>query len=115
MTEEDKRGYPKKLVKTPGKIDYLLEEYPNMYADLSAMSAYNALTRDNEVTRQFLAKHHEKLIFGLDRFVREEDPLMIDIIKRIELPSHMAHAIFKGNAEKLLKRVGADYPGSCMR
>jgi len=102
VTPEDKMGYPKGPVSAPGKIDFLLEQYPNMHADLSAMSAYNALTRDLEVTKAFLTKHHRKLLFGTDRFVREEAPLMIDLIRQMELPPEMEQAIFRGNAEALL-------------
>lgn len=103
VTEEDKKGYPKGPIRPPGRIEHLLEAYPNMHADLSAMSAYNALSRDMEVTKRFLAKHYRKLLFGTDRFVREEDPLMIDLIRNAGLPPHMEEAIFTTNAERMIK------------
>lgn len=102
VKEEDKNIYPKGPVDAPGRIDYLLREYPNMHADLSAMSAYNALTRDQDVTKGFLETHYAKLLFGTDRFVREEDPLMIDLIRSMELPAEKEEAIFRGNAEAML-------------
>jgi len=102
VTAEQKKGYPEGPVKAPGKIDFLLEKYPNMHADLSAGSGYNALSRDLDVARDFLQKHYRKLMFGTDRFVREEDPLMIDLIRQAALPPHMEQAIFAGNAEKML-------------
>ena len=77
-------------------------KYPNMHADLSAMSAYNALSRDLDVTKRFLEKHYRKLLFGTDRFVREEEPLIIDLIQKMELPAPMEEAIFAKNAEKML-------------
>ena len=102
VTEEDKKGYPKGPVETPGKIHDLLEQYPNVHADLSAMSAYNALSRDLDVTKRFLEKHYRKLLFGTDRFVREEEPLIIDLIQKMELPAPMEEAIFTKNAEEML-------------
>ena len=69
---------------------------------LNSFSAYNALSRDLEVTRTFLEKHHRKLLFGTDRFVREEEPLMIDLIRRLELPPDMEDRIFAGNAVEML-------------
>ena len=37
-----------------------------MYADLSAGSGLNALTRDEDHTRVFLDRHQDKLIYGSD-------------------------------------------------
>ena len=102
VTAEQKRTYPQGKVKSPGKIDYLLESYQNLHADLSAWSAYNALSRDLDVAKSFLSKHYKKLLFGLDRFVREEEPLMIDLLKQMELPSHVRDSIFGKNAETML-------------
>lgn len=99
---EDKSSYPNAKIKAPGRIDYLLEKYPNMYADLSAHSAYNALSRDASITRQFLMRHYHKLLFGTDRFVREEEPLMIGLLKGMNLPSDMEERIFSKNAEQML-------------
>jgi predicted TIM-barrel fold metal-dependent hydrolase len=102
VTSEEKRGYPTGPVTPPGRIDYLLHTYPNMYADLSAGSGYNALTRDLDYTGRFLRKHWRKLLFGTDRFVREEDPLIIELVGSCGLPGNVDEAIFRGNAERLL-------------
>ncbi|MGV3771836.1 MAG: amidohydrolase family protein [Verrucomicrobiales bacterium] len=58
--------YPKGKVTAGGITDRLLADYPNMFGDLSAGSGLNALTRDEEHTRQFLARHQDKLLFGSD-------------------------------------------------
>ena len=107
VTAADKNGYPQGPIKAPGRIDHLLARYPNLYADLSARSAYNALSRDPEVAGGFVRKHHRKLLFGLDRFVREEEPLMIDLLKGMELSPEMEAAVFRGNATALLGLGGA--------
>lgn len=62
----EKSLYPKGPVKPGGVIDRLLGKYPNLYADLSAGSGYNALTRDEEFTARFLERHRRQLLFGSD-------------------------------------------------
>ena len=58
--------YPKGPVTPGGLTDRYLSDYPNMYADLSARSGLNALTRDEGFTRDFLRRHRSKLLFGSD-------------------------------------------------
>lgn len=60
------RGYPTGPVKPGGRTDKWLSDYPNLYADMSANSGNNALSRDPEFSRGFLARHQDKLIFGSD-------------------------------------------------
>ena len=40
--------------------------FPNLYADMSANSGNNALSRDPDSPRDFIARHRGKLIFGSD-------------------------------------------------
>jgi uncharacterized protein len=58
--------YPKGPITPGGITDRLLADYPNMYGDTSAGSGLNALTRDPEFTKGFLARHQDKLLFGSD-------------------------------------------------
>jgi predicted TIM-barrel fold metal-dependent hydrolase len=58
--------YPKTRVTPGGITDRLLSDYPNMFGDLSAGSGQNALLRDEEHARDFLARHRDKLMFGSD-------------------------------------------------
>jgi predicted TIM-barrel fold metal-dependent hydrolase len=37
-----------------------------MFGDLSAGSGLNALTRDEDFTRDFLTRHQDKLLYGSD-------------------------------------------------
>lgn len=60
------RGYPTGPIKPGGLTDRWLADYPNLYADISANSGNNALSRDPEFSRGFLARHKSKLIFGSD-------------------------------------------------
>ena len=58
--------YPKGAVTPGGITDRLLADYPNIFGDLSAGSGLNALLRDEDHARAFLARHREKLMFGSD-------------------------------------------------
>lgn len=59
-------AYPAGKIKRGGITDKLLGDYPNLFADLSANSGNNALSRDPEFTEGFLKRHEGKLIFGSD-------------------------------------------------
>jgi uncharacterized protein len=59
-------AYPTGKIKSGGISDKLLGDYPNLFADLSANSGNNALSRDPEFTAGFLKRHESKLIFGSD-------------------------------------------------
>ena len=60
------RGYPPGPIKKGGLTDKWLSEFPNFYADMSANSGNNALSRDPEFTKGFVKRHQSKLIFGSD-------------------------------------------------
>jgi predicted TIM-barrel fold metal-dependent hydrolase len=53
-------------VKKGGLSDKWLSGFPNLYGDISANSGNNALARDPDFSRGFVARHKEKLIFGSD-------------------------------------------------
>ncbi len=58
--------YPKGRVKAGGLTEKLLQDYGNLYADLSAGSGLNAITRDPEFYRGFIERHSRKLVWGSD-------------------------------------------------
>jgi len=58
--------YPKGKVTAGGLTDRYLADYPNMFADMSAGSGLNALTRDEDHARGFLDRHQTKILFGSD-------------------------------------------------
>lgn len=63
---DEKDAYPTGLVVPGGITDKLLSDYPNLFADTSANSANNFLSRDPAFTRDFLKRHQDKLHFGSD-------------------------------------------------
>lgn len=66
VPDPKKSLYPKGPVKPGGVMDRLLGKYPNLYADLSAGSGYNGLSRDETFTQGFIARHRKQLLFGSD-------------------------------------------------
>jgi predicted TIM-barrel fold metal-dependent hydrolase len=58
--------YPKGKITPGGLSDRYLSDYANMYGDLSAESGLNALTRDEDWSRDFIQRHQDKLVFGSD-------------------------------------------------
>lgn len=66
VTPADKWAYPKGPIRREGALPRLLRTYPHLYADLSAFSGYNALTRDVEYGLYFLNEFQDKLLFGTD-------------------------------------------------
>jgi uncharacterized protein len=60
------RGYPAGPIKKGGLTDRWLSDFPNFYADMSANSGNNALSRDTEFSPGFITRHKSKLIFGSD-------------------------------------------------
>lgn len=63
---DQKNLYPKGKVTPGGLTDRYLSDYPNAFADMSAGSGLNALTRDEEHTRGFLDRHQDKILYGSD-------------------------------------------------
>ncbi len=58
--------YPTGPVRAGGLLDKLLSDYPNLYADMSAGSGFNALSRDKDFTAGFIERHPRQLLFGSD-------------------------------------------------
>jgi len=102
--DDDRTGtYPKTAVKPGGAADRLLGDYPNLYADISAGSGHNALTRDPAFTEGFLSRHWRKLLFGTDFFWVDYCPPQIEWMANASMPEERRHAIAEGNARRLLR------------
>jgi predicted TIM-barrel fold metal-dependent hydrolase len=102
--EKNSNQYPDRPVASPGRVAEFLGVYPNRYADLSARSCHRALTRDPGSARSFLITHSRKLMFGTDRFVDgyREEPVTLELTRKMDLPADTKHALFRGTAERLL-------------
>ena len=98
VSSNTRDAYPEGKVKSGGKIPQLLETYSNLYADISAGSGLNALTRDDEFGLLFIRKHYPKLLYGTDC----QDRRHLDFLRSLELNEEMFTAITYNNAAKLV-------------
>jgi uncharacterized protein len=69
---ENRAGYPKGPIKPGGAVTRLMRQYSNLWADISAGSGHNALTRDPAFGVEFLDEFQDKLIFGTDSCMRSD-------------------------------------------
>ena len=107
-TLEEMEGYPKGAIAEEGAAVRLLRDYPNMYADLSANSGWNALTRDPDFGVDFLNELQDKLLFGTDVCFADPDGRMpqLDYLKGLLADGRLAPTacdkIAYGNGLRLL-------------
>ena len=106
LTAEERNIYPRGKV-IPGRVPYLLEKYPNLYADLSADSGGNALLRDEEYAIEFLTKFQDKLMFGSDvaspNFIYPLSFYLDSLLHQDKISDQVYSKICRGNAESLLE------------
>jgi predicted TIM-barrel fold metal-dependent hydrolase len=72
VPEDNRSGYPPGPVKPGGAVPRLMRQYPNLWADTSAGSGHNGLTRDPAFGIEFLDEFQDKLIFGTDSCKRSD-------------------------------------------
>ena len=91
-------AYPAGPVETEGVVCRLLAEHPNLFADLSGRSGYNALARDPAFGAGFALRFGRKLLYGTDNV----DLGLMALLDSFALPPEAARAILGGNACRLL-------------
>lgn len=96
--DRDEGAYPKSDITPGGKLWQYLDTYPNLYCDLSAGSALNAISRNPEVGKRFLLQYQDRCLFGRDYF----DDALYKFILSCELPADVLTKILHGNAERLV-------------
>lgn len=110
VSPSDMLGYSKGPIRREGMVQKLLRDFPNMYADISAHSGYNALTRDPEYGVRFLNEFQDKLLFGTDVCFADEEgrmPHLRYLKERLangDISQEVYDKITYKNALKILKR-----------
>lgn len=94
----DKIAYPTGRVRLGGKVPEMLRQHPNLYADLSAGSAHNALARDPEFAKDFLFEFQDRLLYGRDNF----DNKLQEFLNGLGLPEEVLRKIYAENALRLV-------------
>ena len=90
--------YPRTPPTPGGKLHDWFEQFPNLYADLSAGSAFYALTRHDDGGKAFIERHQDKLLYATDDFHRE----LLGHLLSLELEQETYHKVFYKNAVKVL-------------
>jgi len=99
---QERGGYPNGKILPDGRVNILLQEYPNLYSDLSAGSAHNALTRDPEYTPVFLERNWKKLLFATDYLHADQEMPIVQFVNDLTMDEDKVFAIKMGNAMELL-------------
>lgn len=94
----DKMIRPTGKVVPGGKVLKLLDNYPNLYCDLSAGSGYNALSRDPDFAREFLVTYQDRIMYGRDYFNDIHQPFL----NGLDLPAEVLDKIYARNALRLI-------------
>lgn len=97
--EQDSDVYPAGPVTEGGRLYDLFDQYPNLYADLSAGSGLQALSRDREHARRFIDCYQDRLLFGRD-FYGDELSVFLD---GLDLSKSTMELLFFRNAQRLLQ------------
>lgn len=105
--DDGKAGYPNRPITPDGALDRLLNEYDNLYADISAGSGYNALTRDPEFIEGFVARNWQKLLFGTDYMGHHQPLPQVGWLKTLDVTQEVRTAIASGNARRVLGLGGS--------
>lgn len=94
----DKEAYPKGPLLPGGKLVSMMRQYPNLYCDLSAGSAWNALNRDHAFTREFLDEFQDRVLYARDYF----DSQHRELLDGLGLDAGLLAKIYAGNALRLV-------------
>jgi predicted TIM-barrel fold metal-dependent hydrolase len=108
-TVKDFGRYPK--VPTPvapgGALDKIMDKYANLYGDLSEPGGYTAIARDPKFGRDFLIRRADRLLFGTDFLMADQEVPQFELLDSMKLPEDVQHKIYRGNAIRLLKLTDA--------
>lgn len=90
--------YPDGPVAPGGRLTLLLEQYPNLFADLSAGSALGAMKRDTAFTLNLLESHHDRFLFARDYYGGQ----LLAFLESLDLSAKARQAICEDNARRLV-------------
>jgi len=97
-----------------GSLSRLLRSYPNLYADISANSGFNAISRDRAFGIDFLTEFQDKILFGTDVCFGDRDGRMphLGYLRKLREENQITPQVFAKitgeNALKILKLYRPD-------
>jgi len=96
--DSDPAQYPKGPLLPGGRLHRMFDEYPNLWADLSAGSGLGALKRDPQHAREFIIRLADRLLFGRDQFGFD----LYHFLQSLDLPEAVLSKILHENAQRLV-------------
>lgn len=109
-------GYGQGPVQPGGTLEHLFAACPNLYGDLSAFSAFCAVTRDPAYGLAFLERFQDRLLFATDMTNRRNVPPLERFLdawaKEGRLSAAAYEKICRGNAQRLFRFAAAGEGGS---
>ena len=90
--------YPTGPIHPGGRLLALFDQYPNLWADLSAGSGLRALQRDQAFAQEFLIRYAARLLFGRD----DNGNKLQSFLHTLNLPTTVQAQIFAQNALRLV-------------
>jgi hypothetical protein len=106
ITPQQRWSYPKGPIGEEGATWHLLRTCPNLYADLSANSGHNAITRDPKAGVRFLIEFQDKLLFGTDTCSDDvrmpQQKYLTSLREKDSITPQVFDKIMSGNALRLL-------------
>ncbi len=106
---DPREDYPRGKIIPGGKVEEILSEYRNAYADISAHSGYNALNRDRAYARKFVEEFYDRILYGTDFPCLAPDGTQygpnrkhIDLLRELRLSKEVLEYVTSENALKLL-------------
>ncbi|MFI5456988.1 MAG: amidohydrolase family protein [Isosphaerales bacterium] len=92
-----------KPVAPGGALERLMDRYPNLHGDLSEPGGYWAIHRDERFGREFLIRRADRLLFGTDFLMSDQEVPQFELLDSLNLPDDVQAKIYRGNAIRLLK------------
>lgn len=106
VTPENWMGYPRGPVTDGGPLPELLRRHGNLWADISAGSGYNAISRDPDFGYAFLEEFQDRTLYGTDICWPGQEVLqsqfLLDGLAAGKLSQEAFDKIARTNAEGLL-------------
>lgn len=104
-TPRDRAVYPSYPIKAEGVVPKLFRRYENLYGDLSALSGFNALSRDVDYAVGFLNEFQDRLMFGTDICRPDQDLPLAGFLIELKDKGKISQAVFDKIARENAIRI----------
>jgi predicted TIM-barrel fold metal-dependent hydrolase len=94
ITPEQKFLYPAGPVRREGALVRLLRTHPNLYADISANSGFNAISRDKAFGTRFLREFADRILFGTDICFADQKMPQLSWLRGLKAEGRLTSEIF---------------------